>query len=194
MKDKIERIKEIAKSDAKKCGVPYMWECHGEPVVKYSLKLAEVCKADKDVCEIAALLHDVGRWRHGGEDHHLTGSTEAEKILSELGFNKEFVVKVRHCIESHRCNNGNVPNTIEAKIISSADTMAHLDNIPFLFFAVFACSKRNPKEAHEWLYQKILVRGWDKKMLVPEAKEIMKDKYEALKTILDASKEYIEKL
>ncbi len=194
MKDRTEKIRELVRSETMKSELPEQWECHIIPVVDYAIKLSDICNADRNVCEVAALLHDIGRIRYGGKGHNMTGARDSVKMLSRMGFEKEFTEKVRHCIVSHRCEEGDEePRTLEAKIISSADAMAQYDNIPLFFYVSVKVKNDSLIDAYNWVYEKV-VRGWEKKMLIPQAKEMMKERYEALKQILDVSKEYIERL
>jgi putative nucleotidyltransferase with HDIG domain len=194
MRGEIGKIRELVKSEAMKSELPEQWECHVLPVVNYAIKLSDICNADRNICEVAALLHDIGRIRYGSKDHNITGARDSEKILSHMGFEKEFVEKVKHCIISHRCNDGDEkPKTLEAKIISSADAMAQYDNMPLFFYIPIKIRNENLIDAYNWVYEKV-IRGWEKKMLIPQAKEMMKEKHEAIKTILEASKQYIDKL
>lgn len=127
------------------------WDLHIKIVVKYALHLAEVEKADKEVVELAALLHDIGRIKFGGKDHDITGIPEAEKILKELNYSEEVIEKVTHCIKTHRANVNRPAETKEAEIIRDADAISHFDAIGFLFKVALNKSKGNIEEAANWL-------------------------------------------
>jgi len=63
---------------------------HIKVVVKNALKLADIKNADKEIIEIASLLHDIGR-AHGlkpGEEnnHHIVSARRAEGILKNLNY------------------------------------------------------------------------------------------------------------
>ena len=64
--------------------------------------------------------------------------------------------------------------------MSSADAMAHIDQIPSLFFLVYRKKDLSVEDGVLWINKK-LERSWNK--LCPEAKDIIKDKYEAFKII-----------
>lgn len=163
------------------------WRFHMIPMVKYSLKLAKIYKADKETVEIAALLHDIGRARHGGKDHDKTGPEEAEKILKDLGCSEDIIDEVKHCIRSHRQKDV-APETRIAKIISNADAMSHFDIVPMMFY--WRSKKQGPKDTFAWVEEK-LDRDWNNKLTLPEAKRMTKEKYDAAKLIIDANKEYL---
>jgi hypothetical protein len=74
--------------------------------------------------------------------------------------------------------------------VANADAMAHFDLFPALVRAALIKEDDNLKEAVEWLDQKI-ERDWNKKLTIPEARKMIKEKYEAIKLLLDSIKEYL---
>ena len=107
----------------------------------------------------------------------------------DLEYDQEFIEKVEHCILSHR---GSIkkpaPETIEAKIVCSADAMTHFDTFIGLV-TIFAKTTNNFKELINELEEK-MKRGWEKK-LMPEAKEIVKEKYGSIMLLIKSAKEYM---
>ena len=186
----IEEVRKIA--EERYCREDFKY--HILPVVKNALLLAERLKANSEVVEAAAYLHDVGRTSERKEykaenDHHLLGAEEARKILEGLGCDKEFMEKVAHCVLAHRGRKGSEPESLEAKIIYCADAMAHFD----CFLDVFNFFLQN--ESFEDTLEKMeakMNRNWNKKLILPEAKEIVKPKYEAVMLLIDSMKEYVK--
>ncbi|MCA9488137.1 MAG: HD domain-containing protein [Nanoarchaeota archaeon] len=167
---------------------------HISSVVKNSLLLADKLGADRKIVEAAALLHDIGRAEgivgkfNMDNEHHLIGEKEAEKILLGLNVDVELVEKIKHCVLTHRGRKGPTPETIEAKIVACADAMSHFDT--FLdIFEWFTSTVDTFEEAVNLVDAKMR-RNWDKKLL-PEAKEILKEKYEAITLIINSMKEYM---
>ena len=83
---------------------------------------------DLDVLLPAALLHDIARVKEiqdvtGEIDHAKLGSEMAEAILYELGYKRDVIEKIKHCIITHRFRSDNFPGTIEAKILFDADKL-----------------------------------------------------------------------
>lgn len=182
MGDKLDRVekqveKEFATDD---------WNFHVKLVLKYSIELARMKKADMEIVKLGALLHDIGRARHGGTDHHLTGIPDAEMILKEIGYSDDVIEKVKHIIESHCKSKGITQKTLEAKIVYNADAMAHFDALPFLLRVGFN-KEGDIKGSVNWVYEK-LQRDW-KGLTMPEAKKMTRNKYKASITVLDAVKE-----
>ena len=91
------------------------------------------------------------------------------------------IKNIEHCIYAHRSSKSIPRKTIEAKCIASADAMSHFDEIPQLFESAFIRFKMNPEEGKQWILNK-LERDWKK--LIPGARKLVKDKYEAVKLIL----------
>jgi putative nucleotidyltransferase with HDIG domain len=182
--NKIEKIRQIVKNEAAEDD----WKYHIVPVVNYAKKLAKILRADEETVEVAALLHDIGRLKHGGENHDVTGMPEAEKILEEHDYPQDIIDEVKHCIESHRGSKDIPPKTIIAKIIANADAMAHFDVLPIFFY--WRCKKSSFEDAFKWVDEKI-DRDWNKKLTLPEAREMMKEKYKAIKLVLDSNREYL---
>ncbi len=179
------------------------YKYHILQVVEYALILAKKLNADLEVVEISAYLHDIGRAKRRREaegdrkaffennDHHVVGAEETKVILKDLGYNEEFIKKVEHCVLTHRGRKGPAPETKEAEIIACADAMSHFDTFLDLF-SFFLKTTNSLEEAVDKIEQKI-DRNWDKKLTLPEAKEIVKDKYDAIKLILLSMKKRMKK-
>lgn len=182
----IKKIAKIAETACKQktnyfgCGV---WKHHILPVVKYSKLMAKKLKADEEIVEIAALLHDYASVKNYKlyEEHHIHGAELAEQILKKFNYPQNKIEQVQHCILSHRGSKALEKITKEALCVADADAMAHFDSISSLFYLAFFSHKMNIDEANDWLMQK-LERSWKK--LSPQAKKIIKNKYEASKLLL----------
>lgn len=161
------------------------WTHHIVVVVENSLKLAEKLGADKEVVELAALLHDYAsvlnvEWV---EEHHLHGAKLAEEILQRYNYPEEKLDNVVHAIAAHRSSRKFPRVTIEAKIVASSDAMAHIQMAYEMLHYAYAIKKMSPDEGAEWVLAKI-TRDWRK--LIPEAKEMVKEQYEAARVVLNA--------
>jgi len=134
MKSIVEKVKCYVK---KECGKPEAcfrgaYENHFVPVVKYALQLAEKQKADKEVVEIAAWLHDIGSIKGYYENHHIVSAKIAEQLLKNLNYPRNKIEQVKHCILAHRARFPMKKETKEAQILADADAMSHFDDIPGL--------------------------------------------------------------
>ncbi|MBU2028455.1 HD domain-containing protein [Patescibacteria group bacterium] len=162
---------------------------HILPVVKYAKELAWIYKANAEIVEIAALLHDIGRIDIKNDaEHHILGVPVAEKILQDLEYPEEIIEEVKHCVASHRASQDLKPQTLIAKIIANADAMSHFDMLPIFYFWN---GQRNTRVAEitDWVEKKF-ERNWEKKLTFPEAKKLVEKKYAAAKIILAALNEH----
>jgi uncharacterized protein len=186
----IEEVRKIARQRYCKDDFKY----HIMPVVKNALLLAEKLNADLEVVETASYLHDIGRSSEREDyevenDHHLLGEEETRKILGKLDCDKEFIEKVAHCVLTHRGRKQPEPESLEAKIVACADAMAHFDCFLDVFYFFLKTT-----DSFEQLLEEMegkMNRNWNKKLILPEAKEIAKPKYEAVKLLIDSMKEYV---
>ncbi|MEI8090764.1 MAG: HD domain-containing protein [bacterium] len=179
----LDSIRELVKNEAEKSD----WDYHIVAVIKYAKILAELFNANQYVVELAAILHDIGRIRFGGKDHDITGVPEAEKIMKDHHISQDIIDEVTHCIESHMSKKVS-PRTEIAKIISNADAMAQFDMLPVLFY--FRGKKLSFEDTFTWTDEKIQ-HNWETRLTIPEAKQMVEEKYKAIKIVLDANREYI---
>jgi len=175
----IEEIKSLISSLCK--GQEDVWQEHILLVVKYSKSLAKQLGADEEICEIAAWLHDIKKLKGEKEEHHIRGSEEAGEILQKLGYPTDKIAKVKECILTHSSDERYPPLTLESKIVASADAMSHFDNLAGLAYVGFNMKRLNREEGRKWLIEKY-GKSWKK--LMPEAKNIIKPKYDAIKILL----------
>ena len=91
---------------------------HILPVVKISVEMAKELKADEQVVEIAAYLHDVTRILGDKENHHITGAKYARDFLEKYAFDNKKIELIEKCIKNHRGSTKNNRETTEEKIIS----------------------------------------------------------------------------
>lgn len=179
-----EEVRKFVEEECKKPESKYGYEpylCHFAPVVKYSRVLAGKLKADLEVIEISAWLHDIGAIIYGRENHQITGAEVAEKKLRELGYPEEKIEKVKKCILNRRSSVNNKKESSEEQIIADADAMSNFENIFGIFKAAFVYENLGQIEAKEAVRKKL--NGCYNK-LSPEARTIIKPKYEAAMLLL----------
>jgi len=94
---------------------------HVDRVTKIAAILAEKEKADQELVQTAALLHDIGR--AVGEPHNETGAKLAREILEEQSTNypKERIEKIVKIILLHPLAFRDKLETLEEKIVWDAD-------------------------------------------------------------------------
>ncbi|MCX6819289.1 MAG: HD domain-containing protein [Candidatus Aenigmarchaeota archaeon] len=123
-------------------------------VVKYAKMLADKLHADKEIIDLAALLHDIGV-KDSDDIHERVGAVRAEKILRELKYPEETIQRVKECILTHRTSGR--PKNKEAEIIRNADAMAHISALPFLI-KIKSDRGSNLDDAIEWVKIRYLLR------------------------------------
>jgi uncharacterized protein len=175
-------VEEACKKETNKYGYG-IWSHHIVLVVKYGKLLAQRLEADSEIVEIAALLHDYAGIKEESltPDHHLHSAQEADKILRSFGYPEDKITAIKQCIVSHRGSINIEKQTAEAICLASADAISHIDQIPSLFYLVFVQHQMGIDEGTAWVRAK-LERSWNK--LCPEGQEMIKDKYEAAKKIV----------
>ncbi len=192
--DKKQRVIDFAK----KIHIKNEFNYHILPVVNNSILLAKKLKANEEVVEISAYLHDITNSMKREDvkeyvlknDHHITGAKEAVRILREIGYDEEFIKKVEHCVLAHRGRSNIEPETKEAEIVACADAMSHFDT--FLELVPLFSRTAGSFEAGIIKLDEKIERDWNKKLRIPETKEIVKEKYKAIKLLLNSMKEYIK--
>jgi len=175
-------VKEACYSKNNKFGNT-VWLYHILPVIEHSLNLGRELKADLEVLELAALLHDYAGTSNYEfyKNHHTQGARLAGKILAKFNFPPAKIKKVKECIISHRGSVNLKKKSIEAKILASADAMSHITELFDMCYLTFNIHKYETLEGARWLKNKF-VRSWDKTM--PAGKKLIKADYEqALKII-----------
>jgi|WetSurMetagenome_2_1015567.scaffolds.fasta_scaffold00657_7 putative nucleotidyltransferase with HDIG domain len=183
----LKQVKKIVltanNSRANKYG-PTVWTYHLEFVASYSLKLAKKLKADKEIVELAAYLHDYASLINfkNAKNHHVVGAEEAKKILTKLGLPEEKITAVAYCILNHRGSVSLIKKTKEEKIIASADAMSHFSCAPDMFLLAYKIHKFETYEGAVWLKNK-LKRSWNK--IIPEGQKMIKNKKNLFYKVLD---------
>lgn len=162
------------------------WPYHITRVVEYSLKLGRKMKADLQVLEIAALLHDYAAVVDEKlyEKHNLHSAVLGEKILRKFDFPEDKINQIKHCIHSHRGSLQLSRNTKEAAILASADAMSHFAELVQMFHLTYQIHGYDTRSGARWLKGK-LERSWSK--IIPEGKNMIRKDYEIAMYLLNKS-------
>jgi uncharacterized protein len=179
----VEQIVEKVCADEKNVFGYGIWTHHIKQVVKIGKEYAKKFKADPEIVELAALLHDYAGIKDYSlhKEHHIHGVVEAEKILRNLNYPAEKIEAVKQCIAKHRGRTPGRRGTPEAECLANADAVAHIENVSSLFYLVYSKFNMQIDEGAEWIRRK-MERTWKK--LDPEIKIIVEKKYKAALNIL----------
>lgn len=179
----IEKVQEHVKEQCQKDTNIFTMEAydsHFVSVVKYAKELATKRKADIEITELSAWLHDIGSIMGDSENHHITGANYAEKLLKSFNYPQDKIDKIKHCIISHRGSKNIARESVEAECLADADALSHFDDVHGLFRLALISKKLDTTTAKQFVYAK-LERSWNK--LSDEAKQIIRPKYEAAKIL-----------
>lgn len=159
------------------------WTHHILSVVKYARILGKKLNANLKILEIAAILHDYASVldKKFYPKHHLYGASLAEEVLKKYPLPEAEIKRIKQAIFCHRASKKNPPKTIEDKVLASADSLAHFDNVDSLLYLAYVQHKMGIDEGTKWVLEK-LERSYQK--LIPEAKNLIKEKYQAIKETL----------
>jgi putative nucleotidyltransferase with HDIG domain len=155
---------------------------HINPVVEIACKMAKEMNADIQVVEIAAYFHDITKMTGERKNHHLTGAKYAEDFLSNYNIEKSKVEQIKSCIKKHRGSSEFTRDTIEEKIIATADAVAHIEHPLTLFYAWYGRRQCQIDEGADGIIHK-LERSWNK-IEFPEVKNELQGEYNILMRIL----------
>ncbi len=176
----VQKIKEQIRKECYKDGhiEPWFYDVHllaVERQVNFLLK--KLPKANKEVVLLAVWLHDSQRIRGIKGHHSKIGAKQAARIMKEFGYEEKIIKEVQEVIISHSCDSKDMPKTLEAKILASADAMSHYQNNFYLHIAV--SGYRNLEEFKKFGLKK-LKRDYNKKIFFPFAKKAIKERHDIL--------------
>lgn len=164
----------------------WMWENHVPIVAQKTDELAKKYGAHADLAVAGAWLHDFGDafvHRHSAE-HDEISEKEAFKVLEQAEYSKEDIAFVMNeVIAPHSCRDGFVPTTIEGKVMTTADSLAHLTTNFYIEFAWMHIPENIEfKEFLQWVAEK-LERDFHTKIFFDDVRDEVKYRYEALKEV-----------
>lgn len=177
---KIE-IKNRAENENNKFGIGVLY--HIEAVVKNAEILADKYNADKEVCIIAAWLHDIASITDYKlyKEHHIEGTKIADEILRKFKYDDNKIELVKACILNHRGSVDNKRLSREEQIIADADAISHFDSIPSLLYLAYKEKNMDIEDGKNFVKGK-LERSFKK--LSDESKIFYKEKFENVMKIL----------
>lgn len=179
----IERIVESACAQETNIFGYGIWTHHITKVVENGKQLAPLFGASEEIVTISALLHDYAGVKNKElyKDHHIHGPLEAERILTQLGYQPDLIEAVKHCIEAHRGSITRERKSAEAECLANADALSHIENVPSLLHLAFVQHRLSIDEGTEWVRNK-LERSWNK--LDHRIQEKIRQKYHSSLIVL----------
>lgn len=174
-------VRNRAENKNNKFGIGVLY--HIEAVVRNAEILANKYNADKEICIIAAWLHDIASITDYKlyEEHHIHGTKIASEILRKFEYDDNKIELVKACILNHRGSIDNKRLSREEQIIADADSISHFDSIPSLLYLAYRERNMNIEEGKNFVKSK-LERSYRK--LSDESKIFYKEKFENVMKIL----------
>jgi hypothetical protein len=161
----------------------WLWLHHVQVVAHFALQLAKKYQGDADISFAAALLHDIADvWLERDDEkfEELSQSTTIA-ILQNAGYTAEKALEIfTQVIEPHSCYPGHLPQTLEGKILATADALAHLSTDFYTDFQQMGRPSSDREKFTQWVLEK-LDRDFGVKQFFTEEKEEVRGRYEELR-------------
>ncbi|MBP9757318.1 MAG: hypothetical protein KBD06_01845 [Candidatus Pacebacteria bacterium] len=144
-------------------------------------QLAAKFGAGEDVVVAAAMLCDIADAVMAREDprHEQESMTIATSYLRVSGFTEsEIVIIIDDAIKNHSCLDERSPETLEGKVLATAEAMVDLRS-DFYDFAIgqLRAQGETARDILHWGLERV-DRDFNKKILFPEVKEGLRPDYE----------------
>ncbi|MBU4339144.1 HD domain-containing protein [Patescibacteria group bacterium] len=187
MSNRISQIKSLVKNECFNLGFIDNWfyGVHLLGVEKFAKVLfKKMSKADKEIVLLGVWLHDLQRVRGIKGDHAKMGAIEAEKVMRQFNYPEKTIKHVKEIILAHSCDTCLMPETLEGKILASADAMAHYVNDFYLTIAVTGAvtGERDLVSFKKWALEK-LDKDYNRKIFFDFAKKMIEKRHKALKEV-----------
>lgn len=178
----------LSKNESKDGWADWLYENHIFLVADKAGELADKYGANNELAITSAMLHDIADAVMGRfDDSHEIESLKIAKIfLKESGFSdEEIVIVVDDAMKLHSCRDGNIPKTLEGKIMATADAVIHLST-NFYEHAILEKKKDgiSIEEIKAWAIPKI-ERDLNVKIFFEDVKKEMLPYYEKQKALFE---------
>lgn len=143
--------------------------------------------ANKELAMAAGMLHDVAdavMSRH--DPRHTEESTRmAREMLTACAFSEEEIrTIVNDALAFHGCHHGQVPQTLEGKVMATADALVHLQTDFYAHGIEAMRATKTNEEIGRWVFPK-LERDLNDKILFDEIREEARPDYERVKAFAE---------
>lgn len=184
LKKKVDELYR-AKNEGRADWADWVYANHVFVVVDYAGELADRFGANKEFAVAAGMLHDIADavMKRENPEHDGKSLEIARELLRDTDFGDEEIrIVVDDAIRLHGCHDGSVPQTLEGKVVATADALAHLKTDFYHHAAeTFRSKKESAEDIKQWALSK-LERDFNAKILFGEVKEAVTPDYGRLKT------------
>lgn len=164
----------------------WLGENHVLLVADYATELAGRFGANGELARAGALLHDIAdtKMSRFADGHEEASLTMARTLMEKAGFDEgEIQLTVDDAIRFHGCHDDHVSDSLEGKVLATADAKAHLLS-DFYPFAVWSMGKEGKDlDAVRGYVLKKVERDFNDKILFDEVRTECQTAYDALKTV-----------
>lgn len=183
-KEIIEQVHDFVQRESEQSKVNdwiNIFKYHILNVVRFSEMLADKYNANKFVVILASYLHDIIYIQTSNhETHEIVGAEFVKDYLSKFNISEKEIALISLCVLNHRGSKKSKKESVEEKIVASADAMDHIDRCLSM---LYRSGNKDFNSALEFMKGKIK-RSWEKIELT-KAREIVKPKYEAAKVLFE---------
>lgn len=164
----------------------WMWDHHLRIVAKKAEALSVQHNANADLAVAGAWLHDFGDAfinRHNKQFDEVS-EKESRTVLQEAGYSPDEIEEVINVImRPHECRGDDIPQTLEGKILTTADAFAHFMTSFYTEFCwMHIPENKTYREFIDWVAEKF-ERDYHTKIFFDDIREEVRPRYEALKEI-----------
>lgn len=152
----------------------------------FATDLARKYGANEELSRVAALLHDIAdvKMARKNEQHEEESLKIARELMQETDYtDAEIKLVVDDAIRYHSCHGDERPKSAAGKILSTADSMAHLKTDFYIYATwAFGHDHRTFEAVKAWTLKKI-ERDLNNKMFFDEVRQELVPDYERIKEL-----------
>ena len=152
---------------------------HIQYVYKYVVMLSKDKNVDREVLELAALLHDISMTDMALDRsrHNEYGAEIAEQLLRENNYPEDKTQLVKRCILNHSKRRQQYRSTEEEQILVDADGLSHFDTVKALYSLPSKVMGLSEEDSVRFVQDKLT---GDYNELSDNLKYLVKDKYDRI--------------
>ena len=152
---------------------------HIQYVYKYVVMLSKDKNVDREVLELAALLHDISMTDMALDRsrHNEYGAEIAEQLLTENNYPEDKTQLVKRCILNHSKRRQQYRSKEEEQILVDADGLSHFDVVKTLYSLPSKVMGLSEEDSVRFVQDKLT---GDYNELSDNLKYLVKDKYDRI--------------
>ena len=152
---------------------------HIQYVYKYVVMLSKDKNVDREVLELAALLHDISMTDMALDRsrHNEFGAEIAEQLLRENNYPEDKTQLVKRCILNHSKRRQQYRSTEEEQILVDADGLSHFDVVKTLYSLPSKVMGLSEEDSVRFVQDKMT---GDYNELSDDLKYLVKEKYDRI--------------